>query len=825
MMKKFKATIARICTWEDNPVLTLFLVILTILVTEALINISVKTVAHTISFSIQIFIDVFLMLFVLFPLLYTLVLNPLLRQITLRRQTEAALDKSEERSRMLSESLNNITWELNADLQLIYIGSSVCSFLGHMQEEVIGLPAETFLTESSWRQLHNNLSEVFAEQQLTGARSISRSHEYELLRKDGSTVWAEMTATVFFNLDNRLARIVGTFKDITDRKQAEQALLQANILLQKTISSLNEAVFIVDTESRQITEVNSCAEIMFGYTREELLGAKTSILHLNDQMYQSFGADMLQAYGEKGYFETEFTMRRKDGSVFTSDHFATPITAANGEYLCHVSVVRDITERKQMVESLASSERFLNTIIATEPECIKLTDRDNNILMMNRAGLEMIQADSFEQIKGKCILSMITEPFKAPFMTLTEKIFQGSSGMLTFEAIGVKGRPIWLETHAVPFRNEHGEITAQLGITRDVTERHQNELALKSAYLEIAERKSFIESILANLQSGLIIIDPQQQIIMTNKYVQELTKLSDTEISGKSLADFCPAIAAQLMAGINSNEIPVNFCDTEYTIGFTCIDLKDANSAIIGSIINFRDLSEIVKIRNKVQQKERLTAMGEVVAGVAHEMRNPLFGMTTVGQILAMELNLSPQHRQLMDSFMHESRRLNNLVQDLLDGTRELKLRKKPVLMSRIIESAACICQQALHNKEIEFKWQKPGTEPQFHADPEKLEQVLVNLIHNAIEANDPGGCLEIHLESDSDNITCAVTDSGHGIQDNLMANIFDVFFTSKKSGTGMGLSISRNIAEAHGGTLAAENLPGNGARFTLQLPHRGDQP
>lgn len=360
---------------------------------------------------------------------------------------------------------------------------------------------------------------------------------------------------------------------------------------------------------------------------------------------------------------------------------------------------------------------------------------------------------------------------------------------------------------------------------RDITERNHNEKALENAYLELANRKSFFESIISNLHSGLIITDLDQKIIMTNIYVQELAGLSATDIGGMFLADFCPEIATQIIAGIKSDEIAAKFSTNEYNIGFTCIDLKDANNAITGLIINFRDLSEIVKIRAKIQQKERLTAMGEVVAGVAHEMRNPLFGMTTVGQILAMELDLSPQHRQLMDSFMHESRRLNNLVQDLLDGTRELKLRKKSVMMSRVIESATCICKKALQNKTITLKWEKPSSEPLLLADPEKLEQVLVNLIHNAIEASDHGSCIEIILESDSNIITCVVTDSGHGIPEKIMPNIFDVFFTSKKSGTGMGLSISRNIAEAHGGSLDAENLLVKGAKFTMQLPLNGDKP
>jgi PAS domain S-box-containing protein len=125
----------------------------------------------------------------------------------------------------------------------------------------------------------------------------------------------------------------------------------------------------------------------------------------------------------------------------------------------------------QREEALSSNERFLKAIIDTEPECIKMLDIDCNLLMMNRAGLEMIDADSFEQVKGQCVCPLITDRYKDDFFALTKQVFQGVPGILEFETIGLKGRHVWLETHAVPFCNDRGEIIALLGITRDITNR------------------------------------------------------------------------------------------------------------------------------------------------------------------------------------------------------------------------------------------------------------------------------------------------------------------------------------------------------------------
>jgi PAS domain S-box-containing protein len=122
-------------------------------------------------------------------------------------------------------------------------------------------------------------------------------------------------------------------------------------------------------------------------------------------------------------------------------------------------------------EALAISEQLFKTTIDTEPDFIKMLDNDCNLLMINRAGLEMIEADSPEQVIGQSLCPLITEPHRDAFTALTNQVFQGSAGMLTFETIGLKGRHNWLETHAVPFRNERGEIVALLGITRNITRR------------------------------------------------------------------------------------------------------------------------------------------------------------------------------------------------------------------------------------------------------------------------------------------------------------------------------------------------------------------
>jgi PAS domain S-box-containing protein len=144
---------------------------------------------------------------------------------------------------------------------------------------------------------------------------------------------------------------------------------------------------------------------------------------------------------------------------------------------------RDITASQR---ALKASESYLRTILDTEPECVKLIDADCNLLMMNPAGLDMIGADSLEQVKGQSVSLLVSAPYRSAFIALAKQVFQGTPGTLEFEIVGLKGRHTWLETHAVPYRNDQGEIVALLGITRDITDKKKDS-ALINARVRLSE--------------------------------------------------------------------------------------------------------------------------------------------------------------------------------------------------------------------------------------------------------------------------------------------------------------------------------------------------
>jgi signal transduction histidine kinase len=353
----------------------------------------------------------------------------------------------------------------------------------------------------------------------------------------------------------------------------------------------------------------------------------------------------------------------------------------------------------------------------------------------------------------------------------------------------------------------------------DITERKTSEIKLEQAYLKLVERQNFIESILANIQSGIIVTDLDFRIMLINSSAEKFLGVLSEDVTGKDLGIVCPTFANTLKRDEGLDEVYCTACAREHVIGFKMFDMKGKDDAVNGHIVSFADLTEIIKIRKEMKLKERLATMGEFVARVAHEIRNPLFGMTAICQIFSMELRLNDEHKKLMDSMMKEAWRLKHIVEELLDCSRELKIVRKNCDLGKIVNDS-------LFENEILMVEKNVSVDKHFLtdgfavcADQEKIKQVIINLLKNAVDASNKHGIITIAIEKIENAIKFSISDSGKGIAENAMDKIFDVFYTTKRHGTGLGLAISKNIIVAHGGTLQAENRVEGGATFAFTLP------
>ncbi|MEW6487736.1 MAG: ATP-binding protein [Thermodesulfobacteriota bacterium] len=240
-----------------------------------------------------------------------------------------------------------------------------------------------------------------------------------------------------------------------------------------------------------------------------------------------------------------------------------------------------------------------------------------------------------------------------------------------------------------------------------------------------------------------------------------------------------------------------------------------------GATLILQDLTDRRRLNERVQRMSRLASIGQLAAGIAHEIRNPLTGVAISLDILREEAGLSPEGRALLEDINREIDRLETLIRGLLDFARPQPPAFRPMRVAKALEWHRTFGEQC-RKKGVDFRLELRDN-PKLQGDPEKLKQLFLNLAINALEAVPAGGEIRVWAEALPGKahpwVRVGVEDTGPGMDEETAAQAFNPFFTTKNEGTGLGLSIAHSIAEQHGGRIDLQSRPGRGARFTVDLP------
>lgn len=240
-----------------------------------------------------------------------------------------------------------------------------------------------------------------------------------------------------------------------------------------------------------------------------------------------------------------------------------------------------------------------------------------------------------------------------------------------------------------------------------------------------------------------------------------------------------------------------------------------------------RLVTRLQKSHEKALQTEKLAAIGQLAAGTAHEIRNPLMSIKLLIQAALVNPQKSALSSDDLQLIEQEICRLERTVQSLLDYARPQCLARRPLSIKSLLKNCLALVEKQATLKGISVSEQLPSDLPLVEGDAQQLQQVLLNLLLNAVEAVPEGGQIRVEVDqaNDSDQLEVRTLDNGHGIPENLLPQIFEPFTSTKRSGTGLGLSISKQIIEAHAGRIFAENLPGGGAMVAFTLPKAQNPP
>lgn len=358
----------------------------------------------------------------------------------------------------------------------------------------------------------------------------------------------------------------------------------------------------------------------------------------------------------------------------------------------------------------------------------------------------------------------------------------------------------------------------------------RSESALKEKVIDYEELERLNSTIVTNLDSGLLTINNSGKIRAFNRYAEDLTGVSQRDAYDRPVTDLIPGFSAfgDDIFNLQRQEVEYETPDGNRMIfGFKSVPFTDMEGNRLGAIIDFQDLTVLKRMEERLKKADRLAAIGELSARIAHEIRNPLASISGSVQLIAQGGGIVAGDKRLLDIVQRETERLNALITDFLAYARPKRPVKVAVKLRGFVENLVALLATDPRFERVTVRNQCPD-DLSVEVDRDQFQQVFWNLLTNAADAMPAGGIINVqsmvlkkreHLKGHGGAVQIDVTDNGAGMAPEDVNRIFEPFFTTKPGGTGLGLATVYRIIEAHDGMIAVDSSSGEGTTFTIYLP------
>ena len=352
--------------------------------------------------------------------------------------------------------------------------------------------------------------------------------------------------------------------------------------------------------------------------------------------------------------------------------------------------------------------------------------------------------------------------------------------------------------------------------------------AYRTTRTSLTKIKAFSDNVVDHMPVGLVALDSSGKVASYNEAAETILGRSSSETIGKMAADVIPTPIMDLTKELDQGkrviereiDCPLDDGRTR-PLDLSVSMLEGEEEAFLGHVILFRDLTEVRELQREIDTSRRLASLGRLAAGIAHEIRNPLSSIKGFATYFRERYRDVPEDQRTANIMIQEVDRLNRVIGQLLEFARPMAIQKKRADLQSLIRHSLKLVDKQAQAKEIQVETTLPPEVGPLSVDPDRLNQVFLNLFLNAIEAMDKGGTLSVTLSKDTETpgVRITVTDTGVGISENHLEHIFDPYFTTRQAGTGLGLAIVHKIIESHQGEVKVESEVGKGTTVTVLLP------
>ena len=359
---------------------------------------------------------------------------------------------------------------------------------------------------------------------------------------------------------------------------------------------------------------------------------------------------------------------------------------------------------------------------------------------------------------------------------------------------------------------------------------YERQLQKRSDDLEAT--RDFLSSVIETSGEAIITLDAEGRTTSWNRAAERIYGWTSTEMAGETLDRLLPADPEaenerQLIAESLRERRTLRHYETnrvrkdgrEITAHVTHAPLVDGSGRVVGSTVTSHDVTEVKELSARLREQERLAALGELAAAVAHEVKNPLAGIRGACDILARGYGKDDRRYELGQEVLRQVDRLNHTVHDMLLFARPKAKRPVPTDIHLVLERVLKLLGEDPQSRTVQVARRYDRELPPLRVDPQQMEQVFFNVFVNAYQAMSFSGDLAVLTERNGRQARIRVRDTGPGLPAEAADKIFEPFFTSRAKGSGLGLAIVRNIVGAHDGTVTAANRPEGGAEILITLP------
>jgi PAS domain S-box-containing protein len=739
-----------------------------------------------------------------------------------KRLIEESLIESEKRYRLIVEqSLMGVA--ILQENVIKYASTQMANMYGYTVEELLEMEPGGFLTLFDPEYL--DLVKEQARKKQLGDKDIVTHYELKCIKKSGERFWVENFSKTL-NYNDKPADFI-TNIDITERKEAEQKLKESEERFRNIIENSDVGYFFIDTNGIFQHVNKSWLQMHKFSTPDEIIGKHFSVTQVDNDLIDA-NKQVEKLLQSTPVPSSEFTRKCKDGSVGYHT-FSANTVIRNEKIMGLEGFIIDTTDRKKNEEKVSVSERLLNQaqaiahighwnldVITQEVSgsdemfnIFGLTNKDNNL----NAFTGVVHPDDLDY----------------DLYHIQRGITQGESWDIEHRLLLKDGTVKWVHAIGEPEKEENDKVHMIMGTIQDITERKKNEQKLIKAEKKF---RRIVEAI-----PDLFFLVDENGLHLDFKGNDKLLHLKPERILGKTIEETFPdEIAKKYMQAIRKTLDSKKTTIIEFTLPVEGFNHEFEARNIFFSknrVANFvRDITEQKQIEELRTRNQKIESLGVFAGGLAHDFNNILTAIIGNLSILKHDITDVAFNSDLYD-LINETEtaafRARNLTNQLLTFSKGGKPNKKLVAFNKklikefadlVIRGSSVICKYII----VESLWA-------VHADIGQLGQVIQNLVINAIQASKSGSKITINAKNlvlgkdnikmlDSGNyISISIEDEGVGIPKENLKKIFDPYFTTKKDGSGLGLSVCLSIVKQHKGTISVYSEENKGSAFTIYLP------